>query len=94
MRLQVIPLHTQLQALAGATNGPFVAVFLTGAIGSVLANIINNQVRKTVFPTCIDRAAHCDMNVCVPALQRPCCNVVPCSESIDCASLCVCCCSP
>jgi hypothetical protein len=40
-----------LQALAGATNGPFVAVFLTGAIGSVLANIINNQVRKTQEPS-------------------------------------------
>lgn len=33
-----------MQALAGATNSAFVAVFLTGAIASVLANIINNQV--------------------------------------------------
>lgn len=32
------------QALAGATHNVFVAVFLTGAIGSVLANVINNQV--------------------------------------------------
>mmetsp|Transcript_4954 Transcript_4954/g.14258 ORF Transcript_4954/g.14258 Transcript_4954/m.14258 type:complete len:676 (-) Transcript_4954:710-2737(-) len=31
------------RALAGATSSTFAAVFLTGAIGSVLANIVNNQ---------------------------------------------------
>ncbi len=39
------PRCAAFQALAGATGNTFVAVFLTGAIGSLLANVVNNQVR-------------------------------------------------